>query len=211
MSIEKMDLKVIELLFERLEAIFPGFKANYKTSASLAVAKKEWLTGLIEGRIDAPEKLKRGLTTCRASACRFPPSIGEFIAWCKPKPQEIGLPSAKEAYLEACGNSYQYGAKKNWTHPLVYHARKEIGAEYLMHTLEKEAFKLFEQVYFALLEEFLEGRVFEAPPLAIEQREDFKLNAKNKATILQMIREAATVPMTEQERIQLYDKLTASS
>ena len=75
--------KQINYIFEKLKAIFPAAQSSFNSSGLEPVMKQEWLTALIENKINTPEKLNRGFANARKSESPFFPSVGKFIGWCK--------------------------------------------------------------------------------------------------------------------------------
>jgi len=110
----------INNLFSSLSGIFPSMDVGPR----LQIIKNEWTKAFIEQNISTMEQLERGLRKCRQSTNRFMPSVGEFISWCKPSAEELGLPSLLSAFEEAVKNARYEKDKhyQSWSHRAVYHA-----------------------------------------------------------------------------------------
>ena len=78
--------------------------------------------------------------------------------------QQIGIPSAHDAYIEACSASSPK-REASWSHPIVYLAGRDTGWYELAN--EREAYMLpnFERHFSAYLDLFLSGETFELPAL----------------------------------------------
>lgn len=137
-------------------------------------------------------ELRRGLHNARDFKGYF--SLPAFRDLCKVTPENLGLPSAHAAYLEACQSPPGHKDRHKWSHPAVYHAGCACGWFELANLTEQQAFPRFRHAYEALVNRVLAGesltvRVPEAlennprRPLTPEQNRD-RLNAMRKAVNL---------------------------
>ena len=113
----------INSIFKRLAHTFPTFKTAYRTDAERDEVKRVWVKGLVEGGITSVEQIARGMAKARTANTPFFPSIGQFIAWCKPDAADLGMPSPEAAWLEANNHSHHVNDHE-WSHPAVYAAGK---------------------------------------------------------------------------------------
>jgi hypothetical protein len=150
----------INNVFARLKAIFPAWRNAYPDDAELAEAKKIWVRGFIDAGINSTEQVAAGMRKARLSGVDFFPSVGKFIAWCKPQPEDIGLPPASSAYQEA---AYHAGhpSRRVWSHPAVYAAGGRCGWFDLRNGDISEA--RFKTIYADVCAEALAGAQFEQP------------------------------------------------
>jgi hypothetical protein len=150
----------INNVFARLKAIFPAWRSAYPDDAALAEAKKIWVLGFIDAGIGSTEQVAAGMRKARLSGMDFFPSVGKFIAWCKPQPEDIGLPPASSAYQEA---AYHAGhpSRRVWSHPAVYAAGGRCGWFDLRNGDISEA--RFKTIYADVCAEALAGAQFEQP------------------------------------------------
>ncbi|WP_312272256.1 replication protein P [Pseudomonas sp.] len=145
-NIDKGTAEVVNSLFKQLQAIFPAWKQAWPDDAALDAAKKSWIKGFMAAGITSIEQIRFGVQQCRASGTPFAPSIGQFIKWCEPTAEMLGLPSADKAYAEACRNAHP-SADRHWTHAAVMHAANETGFYNLNTLKEDESKKLFNRNY----------------------------------------------------------------
>ncbi len=90
----------------------------------------------------------------------YVPTPGEFVKYCKPQPEDFGLPEVEIAYREACSHSHNpTGA--SWSHEAVYEAAKATGWFELKTMEEKRILPLFERNY-----EIITRRVMAGEPLS---------------------------------------------
>ena len=140
--------RIVNQLFERLIAINPAFKQAWPTEEEFRATKKEWTLAFAESGINSIEQIKKGLAKQRLSASPFVPSPGAFMASCKASPEDIGAPAIELAYDEACRKSHpSYGDNKNWSHPVVLHARNKVGSHKLTGLDRKSTFPAYKEAY----------------------------------------------------------------
>lgn len=127
----------------------------------------EWITALdTVGDIGLQTALRRiGELKPNAAGEIWPPEMIDFLAMCRPSPEELGLPDLDTAYRHACVS--------NWSHPVVYEAAKRIGTFEIRSMPESKSRPLFERTYRAVCAEILAGATFEVPKrAAIEHKQD---------------------------------------
>lgn len=140
-------------LAEAINQVFAIFRINYHNqyfaafadTSSLNQAKKLWIQALNNLPIDSI------LTTAKnvVEHSEYLPTLKRFKTECEQIAFQI--PSIHDAYLEAC-NATGDKLSKKWSHPLVYHAGKACGWQYLQSQPEKVSFRLFEEKYSYLTE-----------------------------------------------------------
>lgn len=96
----------------------------------------------------------------------WPPEMVDAIAMCRPTPEEFGLPSADEAYRDAC--HHRWGR-----HAVVYATAERVGVAEVRS--DARARPQFEREYERVCAEWMAGARFERPQLVqIEQRPPVK-------------------------------------
>jgi hypothetical protein len=100
--------EVVERLFRQLQAIFPAHKQAWPDDKAKAAAMRSWTKGFMAAGINSLEQIRFGIEQCRKSASPFAPSVGQFISWCKPSPEALGLPTAADAWIEALMATYSH-------------------------------------------------------------------------------------------------------
>lgn len=144
------------------------------------MARKVWARDLEnEGLTEAD--IHRGLKASRTE--EWPPTVGEFIAGCRPSAAQLGVPEPRAAYIAAC--------RGIWPHPIVYHVAGEIGRYELRTRTERETWPAFEALYKRALNELRRGRTFEMPT-----RRERLLEPPPKPTAEDIEREKATFQET---------------
>ncbi len=146
-------------IFRALQGAFPAWRAAFPDDASLKATKATWVKAMIEASVTDFEMIARGVRKARQSGSDFFPSVGKFIAWCKPDPAELGMPSPGAAWLEANHHSHHV-MQHYWSHPAVYEAGRGHWFEIRSGGYSKEAYLAD---YERLVDQVANGRVIEAP------------------------------------------------
>jgi len=147
-------------LFKSLQVAYPAWKQAFTTEQDLKLTKKSWIRAFQESGITQKEQVALGMKKARQDESDFFPSSGKFIAWCKPTPEDYGLPTLAEAYRETANNADHVLSHK-WSHPAVYKAGSMTGWFELRNGEAKEAD--FKKVYDQICSEVMRGKVFMVP------------------------------------------------
>lgn len=102
--------EVVEKIFRQLQGIFPAYKQAWPDDKALNAARRNWTMALIDAGISDIEQVRYAILQCRRSGSPFAPSVGQFIAWCKPSPEQLGLPAAEDAWMQALMAKYGHEA-----------------------------------------------------------------------------------------------------
>lgn len=113
------------------------------------------------GLSDMPHHaLRSGLT--KAKDCTEYLTLPRFRELCRTSAQELGLPDAHAAYIEAAMSDGQRDRIK-WSHPAVYHAGMQTGWFELRRSTEKEIYPLFKRNYEEICRRVLAGEDLSLP------------------------------------------------
>lgn len=146
-NIDEAAGRVVNSLIKELKAIFPAWRQAWPDDNDLKAYKRSMTKGFIAEGITDVRQIRFGVRACRQLASDFVPSVGRFIAMCKPTPEMLGLPSEDDAYAEAARNAYPNGGQVVWTHPAVSHAAREVGLYNLSTMPLKASRMLFNRSY----------------------------------------------------------------
>lgn len=156
-AVSEMDGKIVDSVFDKLKILFPIGSPKPEQEAGF---KAEWLKTLMAQQIASVEQVQRGLMRARCERDgkrQFWPSPLQFCHWCRTAPDDMGLPSADEAYREAMRH-YSHVAKHKWSHPIVRLALREAGGGWLFsHSSADDSFKIFERCYSVLVARYVAG------------------------------------------------------
>lgn len=151
---------VINHLFSELQSCFPAWRQTFTCKADIDSAKRVWARGLVEAGIHSEQQLQWGLRKARRSESPFWPSVGQFINWCQPDPEDFGLPTPESAFKEASRNSHPAHPASvdcKWTHAAVYVAARETGGYELANLPRDKSWPLFKRAYNIAVRRVLEG------------------------------------------------------
>ncbi len=135
-------------LVDAINRIFALFRLNYHNQYyaafqhddQLKQIKRLWRDSLSEYPIDL-----LFLGAKRAIECNeYLPTLHQMLVSCQECIGSLGLPQAREAFIEACqANSPK--ASQNWSHPAVYFAGRDTGWFFLSNHSEKETWPIFKE------------------------------------------------------------------
>ncbi|NYZ69855.1 Replication protein P [Endozoicomonas sp. SM1973] len=177
---KQIAIKLINYVFQKLKGCCTAWKHTYPDNESLNLAKQEWLTGFIENGISTDFQIHYGLKNVRKQGKAFVPTIGDFIKFCQPKLEELGLPEAEVAYREACRHSHE-PLKAKWSHQAVYEAAKQTGFFELKSMAEKHILPVFTRNYDIITKKILKGEPISDIPKALPGQVQQTLAERNKA------------------------------
>jgi len=135
--------ELVDDLFENLKACKPAWKQSFPDDRAMNIAKREWTKGFMENGITSRFMISRGKGVARRMPTPFFPSIGEFVSWCRPSAEDVGLPDASVAYKEACNA----GQGHAWSHDAVQLAANATGRFELKRSPESVMFPRFKKNY----------------------------------------------------------------
>lgn len=190
-TIDRRTAEVVNLLFAELQSIFPAHKQAWPTDAALAAAKKTWVKGFMAEGINSVAQLRLGIENCRSSGSDFAPSVGKFIAWCRPTAESLGLPSEEKAYAEAVRKAHPSAKGTTWSHAAVYHAATQCGLHNLATLKEDASRKLFARNYAITVRMLIAGEPLKALPLALPEKVDARCTPEVGRAALAELRKAA--------------------
>ena len=181
-------VEVVNRLFVELQAIFPAWRQAWPDDKALAAAKRSWIKGLAAAKITRLEQVRFGLEQCRLDGGDFIPSVGKFVARCRPTPESLGLPSPARAFREACANAHP-AAEQRWSHEAVYHAACETGFHELRNLPEDKSRVLFERAYALTVRMLLAGEPLREIPKALPERVSVRTEAVGRAALAALRRQ----------------------
>ncbi len=144
---------MVNMLFARFMVIYGHkFKSAFNSPKELVIAKREWSTCI--GRYD--EDVLVAALEMAKQTYSWMPSIAEFLQLIEKCQQSFGLPTAEQAYAEACRYASE-PLQHAWTHAAVYQAGKQTGWFELRTLTQKQIWPGFRFIYKELCERVLAG------------------------------------------------------
>lgn len=164
---------IVNKLFAMFYGICRGFEKQYPhESKRLSIEKTHWMRAFMDIGFNTLEQIELGIKKCRLESPINTPTIGQFVKWCTPTPEELGIPRVEEAYAQACSNSGPDNPEKKWTHQAVYHAWAMCNSYELANLPKKSTFPIFERNYDITVKMIISGQSLKKIPKALTHDED---------------------------------------
>jgi hypothetical protein len=114
-----------------------------------------------------------------------------MIDCCQSGLSELGLPGARDAYLEACRAPSPKSAQP-WSHPAVYLAGRDSDWFFLANNEERLAWPVFREHYQRYVAAVLRGETLSVPaPEALEQQAAEPLSPEAQLAELKKLRDSS--------------------
>ena len=178
---------------DAINEMFPQFQLAYHNQfhkafandEQITMAKQLWLHNLC----DLPcERLKAG-TRRAIKESEYLPTLHTIRKFCDPDPQQLGLPDAYAAYLEACRAASPKAAQA-WSHPAVYLAGSASDWFFLASNSEAKALPVFKRNYEIICQRVMAGEQLSTPvPKAIPETVNRPLSNEERKQRLHALRE----------------------
>lgn len=161
------DKLVVNWLFDQLSAIFPAWRSAYDGDDGVRAAKRQWLYALVDAGVTSREQIDHGLRKARRHGKPFLPSTGEFIAWCRPDADELGMPTLHQVWAEIAAEHGQY------SHGAVLAMRRDPRCNWWDWRLmpAQQAERRFEPIYRDYLRRVQAGEQFDLPEMVEDASE----------------------------------------
>ena len=161
------------------------FHKAFSDDQKIITAKQLWVKTLCDL---SPERIMMG-TRRAIKESEYLPTINTVRKLCEPNPEELGLPDAYNAYLQAC-RAASPKIEQNWTHPIVYLAGSASDWFFLSNSVEAKAFPVFKRNYEILCERALNGEQLDMPILkAIPETINQPLSNEERKQRMQVMRQ----------------------
>jgi hypothetical protein len=155
-----------EARVEAINQVFALFRLNYHNqyyaaypdAEQLRQIKKLWLDALADYPIE--QVLKGAKHAIEHS--EYLPTLNRMLECCQQGLADLGLPSAHDAYVEACRAPAPRAAQA-WSHPAVYLAGRDSGWYFLANNTERTSWPVFCEHYQRYCARVLQGETFTMP------------------------------------------------
>jgi hypothetical protein len=180
-------------LVDAINQVFALFRLNYHNqyyaafpeAGQLKQIKKLWLESLRDYPV---QQILQGARHAIEHS-DYLPTLSRMHQCCREGLAELGLPSARDAYIEAC-NAASPRSAQAWSHPAVYLAGRDSDWFFLTGSAEREAFPVFREHYQRYCARALRGETLEVPaPAALEQSRSEPLTREQQLAELKKLRE----------------------
>lgn len=182
-------------LVEAINQVFALFRLNYHNqyyaawsdAQQLGQVKRLWLEALSDF---SGELILMGARRA-IEASDYLPTLNRMLTSCSDALSELGLPSAANAYEEAC-LAPNPKAEASWSHPIVYLAGRDASWYLLANHARGEAWPVFQGHYNRWLKRALRGETFTIPERKQLEapNEEASMDLKDRKTALSALRKA---------------------
>ena len=153
-------------LIDTINQVFALFRLNYHNqfysaygdTELLNQAKRLWLEAL--GHFSSDQILLGAKRVIETSD--YLPTLNRMMQCCEDSHGNLGTPSPRDAYLEAC-QAPSPKAEYHWSHPLVYHAGLATGWYRLANEPESSSYPAFLEHYRRLSRDLAKGEKMALP------------------------------------------------
>jgi hypothetical protein len=152
-------IDAINTVFTQFEVAFPNlYQRAFTSDNAIMLAKQLWANSLQDL---TPKQILNAVKKAIESS-DYIPTIHAVLKHCREDLSAYGLPSARDAYIEA-SNAIEPRARFPWSHPAVYFAGRQSEWFFLASNSEHTAFPVFEKHYQALCERVISGETLAMP------------------------------------------------
>ncbi|MFL1475418.1 replication protein P [Pseudomonas grimontii] len=163
-------------LFTELRLIRSAWRQAWPDKETYRAAKVQWMQAFLDEGIRTQGQIEFGMIKARKQVSDFIPSPGQFIEWCKPTPEMLGLPPLAVAHREAVRNAHpSMAGQGRWSHDAVWHTAKECGFESLNKLDAALSLKLFDRNYTITIRRLLDGLPLQPMPKALPAKVDGRI------------------------------------
>ena len=182
-----------EAHIEAINQVFALFRLNYHNQYYAAYPdaqqvnqiKKLWLDSLADYPV---EQILKGAKHAIEHS-EYLPTLNRMLECCQQGLSEFGLPSAHDAYVEACQAPSPRSAQR-WSHPAVYLAGRDSDWFFLANNTERTSWPIFKEHYQQYCTRVLRGEALEVPaPEALEKKTSPPLSREEQIAALQKLKE----------------------
>jgi Replication protein P len=177
---------------EAINQIFALFRLNYHNqyyaafpdAEQLRQIKKLWLESLSDYPV---EHILKGARHAIEHS-EYLPTLNRMLECCQQGLADLGLPTAHDAYVEACRAPSPKSAQR-WSHPAVYLAGRDSDWYFLANNTERTSWPVFKEHYDGYCARVLRGESLEIPePAALEQIPSAPIAAEEQLARLRQLR-----------------------
>jgi hypothetical protein len=155
-----------ETRIEAINQVFALFRLNYHNqyyaafpdAEQLKQIKKLWLDALSDYPV---EQILKGAKHAIENS-EYLPTLNRMLECCHQGLSDLGLPSARDAYMEAC-RAPAPRAGQQWSHPAVYLAGKDSDWYFLANNTERSSWPVFQEHYQRYCARVLRGETLSMP------------------------------------------------
>ncbi|MEM1111663.1 MAG: replication protein P [Pseudomonadota bacterium] len=178
---------------EAINQVFALFRLNYHNQFFAAYSEAEQLNQVkrlwLDSLGDYPvEQILQGAKHAIENS-EYLPTLHRMLECCQAGLGKLGLPTARDAYIEACRAGSPKSAQA-WSHPAVYLAGRDSDWFFLANNTEDVAWPVFREHYQRYCGQALAGEELSIPaPESIERQPQAPMSTTAQQAALKKLRE----------------------
>lgn len=171
-DLDPMTILVVNRLFNFFEALCPGFEKQYSgNEKKLKTQKIHFTRAFMDESISDIKQIEFGIKKCRRESPINTPTIGQFLNWCKPSMEDLGLLCKEKAFDRSSefmreGHLPDLSPEQNM---LLKHAVRESGTFFLKNNSMDKTQPVFYRNYEIAVRDFIAGKL-QSIPKGIEDK-----------------------------------------
>lgn len=182
---------------DALNQVFALFRLNYHNqyyaaypdNSQVNQIKKLWLESLADYPV---EQILRGAKHAIENS-EYLPTLHRMHDCCQHGLSEFGLPTAHDAYVEAC-NAPSPKSAQAWSHPAVYLAGRDSDWFFLGNNIERTTWPVYREHYQQYCARVMRGETLDIPaPAALEKSPSETLSKDEQLANLHKLRQETSL------------------
>lgn len=176
---------MVDLVFKQMKSACKNFNFEFNANdlEKLSMSKRQWAYVFSKNGIKSKEQIKRGIERLIMTMPKNTPSAVEFLDWCVPAPEEIGLPKESVAFRIALRINEKHST---FVHPnanidmVIRHAIKALEGQAFRNMTLQNAQKAFKYAYENTCKKFAKGMLSDIPKAITDKPQEHPID-KEKA------------------------------
>jgi len=160
---------IVNKLFVFFYGTCRGFDKQFQDPKKLSIEKTQWFRAFTDENLTDMRHINMGVKKCRLESPINIPTIGQFIKWCTPTAEDLGLLSKEQAFNRSAefireGNLPDLSENQNL---LLKHTIQESDSYFLKNNAMRKTQPVFYRNYEISVRDFISGKL-KPIPKAIE-------------------------------------------
>lgn len=184
--LDQLSGQVVDYIFAKFMLLCRGFDSLYSDIKRLKAEKTQWTSTFSKRKIQRIEQVKHGLYRLEEHKFPNPPQLGEFLEWCKPTSEEIGLPSVEKAYLLSLQMNERFPEEiflEEKVAEVIRHVISQIGSTQYRQMRQSDSIKTFEHYYSISIRQLIDGELKEVNKAIEDKSAENEERSKQKLAV----------------------------
>ena len=175
--------RLVEIVFMKMMALCRGFDSYYKDTRKLQLERKQWAQTFSREGLTEHSQIRLGLQRLENYKYPNPPQLGEFLSWCNPTLEELGLMPAEQAYQVAAKMNAQFGEVPELSMAqleIIRYAIENTGKYELRNKPMTKTYPIFQRNYEIAIRNYIKGTFDPIPKALPDLQEETKELARQE-------------------------------